>query len=328
MSPEQVLSRPVDARSDLFSVGCTLYEVLTGEKAYAGDTASSVMYKIVHNAPGRPASLRPGIDRGLEQVVLKALANDPDDRYPTCHIMAQALENCLVKPARAGVRASQITVDAVQSAERSARTEEKDRSTSVDNRKINSSQQSIALSTRIIPRVAAAILAVFLVVAVSRWRRLAIIKLPDPPAVKTLEVQRPNPAAVTPMPSPPGPARSTAGEAEKVFTREKKTSTQAHAPTSVPRQTPTLPVGVPPLAERSPTLPARTVTAPVNRNEPEDFDTLILRGDEALQKNDYDSALAAYMKASRLNPSNEGMRRKLRVVLTLLGRPAEAQSYR
>jgi cytochrome c-type biogenesis protein CcmH/NrfG len=70
------------------------------------------------------------------------------------------------------------------------------------------------------------------------------------------------------------------------------------------------------------------VTAPVNRNELADFDALILRGDEAFQKNAYDSALAAYMKASRLNPSNEGMRRKLRVVLTLLGRPAEAQSYR
>ena len=234
----------------------------------------------------------------------------------------------MVEPARAGVRASQITVDAVQSAQRSTQTEEKAHATSKTNPKIKSLRRLTASSARIISVAAAAILmGVFLVASASRGRRLAVVKPPDSPAVKTLELQRPNPA-VTPMPSPPGPARSTAGEAEKVFTREKKTSTQAHAPTSVPRQTPTLQVGVPTLAERSPTFPARTVTAPVNRNEPEDFDTLILRGDEAFQKNAYDSALAAYMKASRLNPSNEGMRRKLRVVLTLLGRPTEAQRYR
>jgi hypothetical protein len=113
-----------------------------------------------------------------------------------------------------------------------------------------------------------------------------------------------------------------------VFTREKKATTQAHVHTSMPRQPPTLQVLVPAPVERPPTLAARTVIAPVNRNEPEEFNTLILRGDEAFQKNAYDSALAAYMKASRLKPGNEGMRRKLRVVLTLLGRPAEAQSYR
>jgi serine/threonine-protein kinase len=328
MSPEQVLSRSVDVRSDLFSVGCTLYEVLTGEKAYPGDTATAVMYKIVHSAPARPASLRPGIDPRLEEVVLRALANDPDDRYPTCHIMAQALENCLVKPIRAGVRPLLGTVDAVQSAQRSTQTEDKAHATSKTNPKIKSSRRLIALSARIIPGAAAAILGVVLVVAASRGRRLAIVKPPDPPTVKTLEVQPPNPATVAPLPSLPAPAQSTAGEAERVFTREKKATTQAHVHTSMPRQPPTLQVLVPAPVERPPTLAARTVIAPVNRNEPEEFNTLILRGDEAFQKNAYDSALAAYMKASRLKPGNEGMRRKLRVVLTLLGRPAEAQSYR
>jgi serine/threonine-protein kinase len=329
MSPEQVLSRSVDVRSDLFSVGCTLYEVLTGEKAYPGDTATAVMYKIVHSAPARPASLRPGIDPRLEEVVLRALANDPDDRYPTCHIMAQALENCLVKPVRAGVRPLQGTVDAVQSAQRLTQTQDKAHATSKTNPKIKSWRWLTASSARIISVAATAILmGVFLMVAASRGRRLTVVKPPDSLAVKTLEVQPPNPAAVAPMPSLPAPARSTAEEAERVLTREKKATTQAHAHTALPRQTPTLQVGVPTPAERPPTLPAHTVTAPVNRNELADFDASILRGDEAFQKNAYDSALAAYMKASRLNPSNEGMRRKLRVVLTLLGRPAEAQSYR
>jgi hypothetical protein len=100
MSPEQVLGRAVDARSDLFSVGCTLYEVLTGEKAYPGDTATAIMYKIVHGAPAPPASLLPGIDPRLEKVVLKALANDPDERFAGCAEMAGALEECLA--ARAG----------------------------------------------------------------------------------------------------------------------------------------------------------------------------------------------------------------------------------
>jgi Flp pilus assembly protein TadD len=70
------------------------------------------------------------------------------------------------------------------------------------------------------------------------------------------------------------------------------------------------------------------VTAPVTNKETEDIDTLILRGDEAFQKNAYESALAAYTKAIRLEPGNNKARRMMRVVLTELGRQAEAQNYR
>ena len=105
MAPEQVLGRAVDGRSDLFALGCVLYEVVTGEKAYSGDSATAVMYKIVHQAPIPPASLRPGMDTGLEKVVLKALSNDPDDRFADCKEMSKALEDCL---ARCTVQASRI----------------------------------------------------------------------------------------------------------------------------------------------------------------------------------------------------------------------------
>ena len=187
MSPEQVLSRQVDVRSDIFSVGCTLYEVLTGEKAYAGDTATAVMYKIVHSAPVRPASLRPGIDPGLEEVLLRALANDPDDRYPTCKMMAEALENCLVRPARSATRPSLGP----------KQTERKIQATS----KPKPPRRFATRPAGMILGVAAAGLGVFLVVAPSRALRPPSAKRLDPPAVKTLEGQPPNPAAV-PAPSP------------------------------------------------------------------------------------------------------------------------------
>ena len=81
-------------------------------------------------------------------------------------------------------------------------------------------------------------------------------------------------------------------------------------------------------AELASIPPPRKATAPVTNTDTQDIDTLSLRGAEAYQKNDYESALAAYRKAIRLEPGNSRARRMMRVVLTLLGRQAEAQNYR
>ncbi len=218
MSPEQVLSRQVDVRSDIFSVGCTLYEVLTGEKAYAGDTATAVMYKIVHSAPVRPASLRPGIDPGLEEVLLRALANDPDDRYPSCKMMAEALENCLARPARSGVKSSRGGVTAVPNADAPKQTEREIQATN----KAKPPRRFAARPAGIILGVAAAGLGVFLVVAPSRALRPASVKRLDPQEVKTVEAQPSQPAAV-PAPSPAEPPAAEEPE-KRLIAREKKVS--------------------------------------------------------------------------------------------------------
>lgn len=101
MSPEQAVGKPLDGRSDIFSLGSILYELITGEKAFPGQNTTTVMYKIVHEAPTPLAALQPGLDPAVEQMVQKALAKHPDQRFQTCSELAIALELYLNKAAAA-----------------------------------------------------------------------------------------------------------------------------------------------------------------------------------------------------------------------------------
>ena len=93
MSPEQVKGRPVDGRTDIFSLGVVLYEMLTGEKPFPGQSITTVIYKIVNEEPIPPRQLNPSIHPGLNDIVLRALAKDPDLRYQSCREMLEDLRN-------------------------------------------------------------------------------------------------------------------------------------------------------------------------------------------------------------------------------------------
>ncbi|HWZ41927.1 MAG TPA: serine/threonine-protein kinase [Candidatus Saccharimonadales bacterium] len=93
MSPEQVKGKPLDGRSDLFSLGVILYEMLTGEKPFIGQNVTTVIYKIVHENPIAPRDLDVTIHPGLSTVVAKALAKDPAYRYQSGAALLQDLEN-------------------------------------------------------------------------------------------------------------------------------------------------------------------------------------------------------------------------------------------
>ncbi len=105
MSPEQVKGKPLDGRSDLFSLGVILYEMLTGEKPFVGQNVTTIIYKIVNETPITPRDLDVTVHPGLSAIVTKALAKAPDDRYQSGADMVRDLENYkLSGPVRTGSR--------------------------------------------------------------------------------------------------------------------------------------------------------------------------------------------------------------------------------
>jgi beta-lactam-binding protein with PASTA domain/predicted Ser/Thr protein kinase len=83
LSPEQARGESVDARSDVYSLGCVLYEVLTGEPPFIGDSPVAVAYQHVREDPMPPSERHEGVSPELDAVVLKSLAKNPDNRYQT-----------------------------------------------------------------------------------------------------------------------------------------------------------------------------------------------------------------------------------------------------
>lgn len=107
MSPEQATGGEIDGRSDIFSLGAVLHEMLTGRYAFDGDSLATIVYRVVHDAPADPAGLRPGLPVGLVQLLERMLSKSSRDR-PDAHTVAAALHALIpvaVQPAPIAPRA-------------------------------------------------------------------------------------------------------------------------------------------------------------------------------------------------------------------------------
>jgi len=89
-APEQLLGRPVDARTDVYALGCVLYQLLTGSVPFARDTDAAKVFAHVSDAPPAARALVPGLPPELDRVLAKAMAKDPDDRYPSAGDLGRA----------------------------------------------------------------------------------------------------------------------------------------------------------------------------------------------------------------------------------------------
>ena len=95
MSPEQVAGKPVDGRSDIFSLGAVLYESLSGQPAFGGEhsTLTSIMYQVLNEMPAPPTDVNPALPAAFNYIVARALAKEPENRYQSAREMAHDLRN-------------------------------------------------------------------------------------------------------------------------------------------------------------------------------------------------------------------------------------------
>jgi serine/threonine-protein kinase len=95
LSPEQARGEHVDARSDIYSAGCLLYELLTGTPPFTGDTPVSVAYQHVRENPIPPSEINPEVSPAIDSIVMKALAKNPANRYQSAAEMCADIERAL-----------------------------------------------------------------------------------------------------------------------------------------------------------------------------------------------------------------------------------------
>jgi serine/threonine-protein kinase len=100
MSPEQIQGLPIDASSNLFSLGAILYEMVTQIKAFDGEDAEQVRQSVLEVMPAPPCDINPKIDPALSDVIMKALSKAPEDRYQSGQELINDLERCKNSPVK------------------------------------------------------------------------------------------------------------------------------------------------------------------------------------------------------------------------------------
>ena len=106
MSPEQAKGEPLDARTDLFSLGSVIYEMATGKAPFAGGSTAEVFAALLRETPPPVSSLNPAMPRKLDAIVARLLAKDPEQRYANADTLQEALDALDVQPAGTNPTAS------------------------------------------------------------------------------------------------------------------------------------------------------------------------------------------------------------------------------
>lgn len=106
-APEQILAKPFDHRADVYSLACVLYEALTGEVPYPKARDVEVLYGHIQDPPPRLSEKRPDVPEALTEVIEKAMAKDPDERYPSASALMDAAREAAGLPSTAAPEAAE-----------------------------------------------------------------------------------------------------------------------------------------------------------------------------------------------------------------------------
>jgi eukaryotic-like serine/threonine-protein kinase len=357
MSPEQALGKPVDARSDIFSLGSILYELTTSEKAFPGQNATTVIYKIVHESPVPITALQPGLNPALDAIVLRALAKSPEQRFSTCLQLAQALDSYTADMAAAMRKttlmpspfASQIPtapeppVSFVPVMPAAPSTGTLTPPVALPPAAPMPESGPPAAEKPRSPLVwlgAGALGAVLIVVVVLlslRAQRPASNPETAAPAGVTTSAPGTSatelPAAQSQQGAGEAIQQPASGPAQPAPSSPSRLASPLEAvPTIVRKQTPARTPRREEPSERRPVASRETgasnrLGAAASATQPQTYDALIVAGDMAFQQGQYQQALEAYKKAYAVNPQSGEAKQKIVVALTLLGRPEEARKY-
>src|SRR6202167_1019079 len=120
MSPEQVRGENIDARSNLFSLGALFYEMVTDRKAFDGEDAESLRQSVLECTPEPPQHVNPKVHAGLNDLIMKALAKDPGERYQNGRELLDDLEKCKESKPQAAKQAAPVKSPAISAAVKAA----------------------------------------------------------------------------------------------------------------------------------------------------------------------------------------------------------------
>jgi hypothetical protein len=316
MSPEQILGEPADGRSDIFSVGCTLYELIAGRKPFAATDAVQVMNRVVY---GQPAPLEPALHRVFEELLARALAKAPEHRFQTCSQFAASLRRCM----------SEVDVA---------------RTLGLTGLRFRALMPFFNSSTFLAP--------LLLMAALQKGSEIKAQPLRNRPEVMRGAVMPVLPASL--VDTLAVPADKTAQVRQHLAVLPNREQAPVRPPATLPPSDPAgvlvrqidrglvdaaaVPPGKTPHVEQHAivaTSPAEVRFAPSVTLPPstpakalaqhiDTCDSLIVAGDEAFREGRYDEALAKYAEACRLDPRRSLAKKKLSVTLTILGRGEES----
>jgi serine/threonine protein kinase len=100
VAPEQIEGKSIDGRADLYSLGCVLYECLTGRAPFSGRQAAAILYAHLHEEPPPPSSIRPDLPAGVDDITDRALRKAPEERYASARELAHDLREALAGTTR------------------------------------------------------------------------------------------------------------------------------------------------------------------------------------------------------------------------------------